>query len=69
MKTSKAFWEAFWSGLAAPGMLIAAETPRISRIEPVQTSRQSDMDAMRSDWIAIGKDFKRAIEAQESSPS
>lgn len=67
-RSSKAFWAAFWSGIAAPGLLYAADDVKISRIDTVRHSRGSDIDAMRSDWIAIGKDFDTVIR-RETAPA
>jgi hypothetical protein len=63
--TSKAFWTAFWSGIASPGMVLAADLPKISRLEA--PACRSDRDAMRSDWVKIGQDFSRVIEREITS--
>lgn len=64
MKQSKAFWAAFWSGVAAPGMLFAADCPKIQRVETV---RSSATNAMRGDWTRIGGDFARVIEREKQA--
>lgn len=62
MITSKTFWTAFWSGLATPGMVVASDLPKISRVEyPVL---KNSRDAMRSDWVKIGKDFDIVIKRE-----
>jgi hypothetical protein len=62
MEHVKTFWLAFWSGLAAPGLLFSGQTPHISRIAaPTVTSR----DAMRADWLKIGKDFAHVIAREQ----
>lgn len=63
MKNINAFWAAFLSGIAAPGMLLSADTPRISRIE---TTHISLRDTMRGDWIKIGNDFGNVIKNEEA---
>jgi hypothetical protein len=61
MNQAKTFWLAFWSGLAAPGMLFG-QTPEIPRIRALSdTSR----NAMRSDWVKIGEDFNRVITREQ----
>ena len=62
-KHSKAFWAAFWSGLAAPGILFANETPTIHRIEMNKTSLR---DTLRGDWVKIGIDFGKVIAREEA---
>lgn len=64
MITSKTFWTAFWSGIASPGIVLAADMPKISKIEA--PACQSDRDAMRSDWVKIGQDFSRVIQRETS---
>jgi len=67
-RSQKAFWTAFLSGVAAPGMLCAADTPRISRVEFVRHNVKSDVESMRSDWVKIGKDFNTVIQ-RETAPA
>lgn len=63
-RRSRAFWTAFWGALAAPGLLYAANTPRITRIEvPVTSAR----DSMRKDWVRIGEDFGSVITREEAA--
>lgn len=64
MKSSKAFWAAFWGGVAAPGMLFAADCPKIQRVE---TARTSATDSMRGDWVRIGGDFARVIDREKAA--
>jgi hypothetical protein len=66
-RTHKAFWAAFWSGIAAPGMVCASETPKISRIETAHSSHKSARDAMRSDWVKIGQDFNTVITREKAA--
>lgn len=60
----KAFWSAFWCGLAAPGLLFAADTTRISRVEARQVGAR---DAMRGDWMKIGGDFRQVMTREEAA--
>lgn len=60
-RRKSAFWAAFWSGMSGSAMLYAPESPRFTRIEVAQSTKQSDRDAMRGDWVAIGNDFKHVI--------
>ncbi|MDR2689226.1 MAG: hypothetical protein LBB76_05650 [Azoarcus sp.] len=58
--SSRSFWQAFWEGLAAPGMI--EPTPAITRIH---LPRVSSRDALRSDWERIGGDFSRVIAREQ----
>jgi hypothetical protein len=60
-RRKSAYWAAFWGGMAAPALLYATEPPRFTRIEITQSTKHSNRDAMRGDWIAIGNDFKHVI--------
>jgi hypothetical protein len=60
----KAFWSAFWCGMAAPGLLFAADGVRITRVEARHVGVR---DAMRGDWIRIGEDFQRVIAREEAA--
>ncbi len=62
------FMEGFWHGLAGPLMLYSEYSPpklRIEEIEDIEILPSSfikdDLEAMRSDWEAIGQDMKQAI--------
>jgi hypothetical protein len=61
----KAFWSAFWGAFAAPGLLVAAEPPRITRVDTLPNA--SARDALRNDWTRIGKDFGNVIAREEAS--
>jgi hypothetical protein len=62
MEHAKTFWLAFWSGLAAPGLLFSGQTPHISRIIAPTTSSR---DVMRSDWLKIREDFAHVITREQ----
>lgn len=47
--------------MAGSTMLYALESPKFTRIEIAQSTKHSERDAMRGDWIAIGNDFKNVI--------
>jgi hypothetical protein len=64
MKYVKTFWMAFWSGLAAPGLLFA--TPNYPRIPLPETTNQA---ALRGDWERIGEDFNRVILREQEHPA
>ncbi len=64
MKASETFWEAFWSGIAVPGMVFVTDTPRMSRVETTAASG-SGRDSMRSDWVKIGQDFNVVIQREK----
>ena len=64
-KTKSIFWAAFWSGIAAPAFIYSIEPIRFSRINLIASNQQDDMSAMRSDWIAVGNDFKNVISRQK----
>ena len=64
-RSRKAFWTAFWGAVAALGLLFAADSPRITRVEsPVPADEQN---TMRSDWVRIGKDFGHVIAREETA--
>jgi hypothetical protein len=50
-------WNSFWSGVGSifniSGQFYDAEIERILN--------QSDADALKSDWDAVGKDFKKIL--------
>ena len=60
-----AFWSAFWGAFAAPGLLFAADPPRITRVETAPNT--SARDALRNDWARIGKDFGNVIAREEAA--
>ena len=64
MKKKDAFWSAFWQGIAAPALAFAAPA-HSQMIESPATSR-TDLDAMRGDWMRVGKDFKLVIAREET---
>ena len=49
-----AFWSAFFLGMASP--LVVGEVNRY------QYPHESEIDAMRGDWVRVGKDLSKAIE-------
>lgn len=60
----KAFWSAFWCGMAAPGLLFASDSTRIARVEARPIGAR---DAMRGDWMKIGGDFRTVMVREEAS--
>jgi hypothetical protein len=63
-----AFIDAFFEGLAAPGLLFCPrELPRLHFEAPQDTNRRSVMETMRDDWRRIGADFDRVIARETAS--
>ena len=58
---SDAFWQAFVRGLV-PGDLFDVRPPP-APLSPEEALR-TDRDALRSDWIRIGADFRSVIERE-----
>jgi hypothetical protein len=58
----EAFINAFFEGLAAPGLLFCPrEPPRLNLDPPRPGKRRSDLEILRGDWRRIGEDFRRVI--------
>lgn len=53
MKNS-AFWSAFFFGMAAP--------TTIYQINTYSYPHDSELDAMRNDWVKVGADLNKAID-------
>jgi hypothetical protein len=63
-----AFNDAFFEGLAAPGLLFCPqELARLHFEAPQDTNRRSVVDTMRDDWRRIGADFDRVIARETQS--
>ncbi|MDY0074074.1 MAG: hypothetical protein RBR77_15685 [Thauera sp.] len=60
-----AFWSAFWGAFAAPSLLFAAEPQQITRVE--LPNDLNARDALRNDWVRIGKDFGNVITREKSA--
>ena len=60
-----AFWSAFWGAVSTPGLLFAADDQRITRIQPPACA--GGQEAMRGDWVRIGKDFNHVIAREEAA--
>ena len=50
-----AFWSAFFLGMASPLV--------VGQVNRYPYPYESELDAMRGDWIRVGGDLTRAIEA------
>lgn len=64
MKTTKAFWAAFWSGVSTPAAVFSAPTIPVLHIP---TENRSDLDAMRGDWMKIGGDISGVITREKAA--
>jgi hypothetical protein len=64
MKTKRIFWNAFWDGVAAPGLLFAYDSIKIRR---VSKPLPDVLSAMRGDWERVGQDFWRVIEREKAA--
>jgi hypothetical protein len=63
-----AFIDAFFDGLASPGLLFCTrELPRLNFDPPQHAKRRGDLETMRDDWRRIGADFNRVIARETAS--
>jgi len=61
--TKKVFINGFWKGMAAPVMLFGSfAAPERTEVKPLQLVFKTDLEALSSDWNAIGLDLKKVIE-------
>jgi len=56
----------FWKGMAGVAALyspVSVPEPAVMKMTPLRTPISEPMDALRSDWVAIGRDIDAAIQS------
>lgn len=65
---SAALLHGFIKGISAPAVLFnLEEAPPVPAVKQVSPPQLSPAQSLRGDWVAIGSDFKRVIDAHGST--